>query len=45
MQERDDTTNAASDQITLSICELTSNTDPDGNARELFKMAVKILLE
>jgi len=45
MQERDITTNAASDQITISICEPTSNTDPDSTARELFKMAVNILLE
>jgi len=45
MQERDVTTNAASDQITISICEPASDIDPDSNARELFKMAVIILLE
>jgi hypothetical protein len=45
MQDRDVTTNAASDQITIHICEPTSDTNPDGNARELFAMAVKILLE
>jgi hypothetical protein len=45
MQERDVSILAASDQITISICEPTNDTDPDSNARELSKMAVKILLE
>ena len=32
-QETDVTTNAASDQITIIICEPTSDTDPDSNSR------------
>jgi hypothetical protein len=45
MQEKNITTNAASDQTVISICEPKSDTDPDGNAREFLKKAVKILLE